>query len=102
MIGCEKMNGIITEYRIDFTKFNVGDVFQFGGISGSIINIEDLTCDENNKCFIEKCANINSFESILHKIDVVSYGYEMINCNLNVNLLLDDIVIRLGDVHEYS
>ena len=59
----------------------------------------------NNKFFfcdklelIEKCANMNSIDSILNKIEVVNYGYEMINYNLNLNLLLDDIVIRLGDV----
>lgn len=57
-------------------------------------------CDKVD--FIEKCANVNSIDSVLHKIDVVSYGFEMINYNLNINLLLDDIVIRLGDVHEYS
>lgn len=53
-------------------------------------------CDKID--FIEKCANMNSIESILHKIEVVNYGYEMINYNLNMNLLLDDIVIRLGDM----
>ena len=41
---------------------------------------------------------MNSIDSILHKIEVVNYGYEMINYNLNMNLLLDDIVIRLGDM----
>ena len=40
----------------------------------------------------------NSIDSILHKIEIVCYGYEMLCCNLNVNLLMDDIVIRLGDV----
>lgn len=52
--------------------------------------------------FVKKCANMNSIDAIIHKIEVVNYGYEMINYNLNMNLLLDDIVIRLGDVHEYS
>lgn len=59
-------------------------------------------CDKANMEFINKCANMNSVNAVLHKIDVVSYGYEMISYNLNINLLLDDIVIRLGDVHEYS
>lgn len=57
-------------------------------------------CDKQN--VIEKCANMNSIEAILHKIDVVQYGYEMVRCNLNLNLLMDDIVIRLGDMNEYS
>ena len=48
--------------------------------------------------FVEKCANINSVDAILKKIEIVNYGYEMINYNLNMNLLLDDIMIRLGDV----
>ena len=63
---------------------------------------------ENNKYFfcdkvefIKKCANMNSIDMILSKIDIVNYGYEMLNYNLNVNLLLDDIIIRLGDVCEY-
>lgn len=57
-------------------------------------------CDKIN--FINEYANKNSIGSILHKLDVVNYGYEMINSNLNMNLLLDDIVIRLGDMNEYS
>lgn len=56
-------------------------------------------CDKLS--IIEKCSKMNSIESILHKIDVVLYGYEMVKCNLNLNLLMDDIVIKLGDVSEY-
>ena len=52
--------------------------------------------------YVKKCANFNSIEEILHKVDVVNYGYDMIRYNLNLNLLLDDIVIRLGDMNEYS
>lgn len=51
---------------------------------------------------VEKISKLNSIDSLLNKIEIVSYGYEMINYNLNINLLLDDIVIRLGDVNEYS
>lgn len=51
---------------------------------------------------IEKFANMNSLQAIIHKIDVVNYGYEMLCYNLNLNLLMDDIIIRLGDTHEYS
>jgi len=47
---------------------------------------------------VKKCASINSVDSILHKINVMQYGYEMVFCNLNMNLLLDDIIIKLGDI----
>lgn len=57
-------------------------------------------CDKVDR--IEKCANMNSVQAVIHKIDVVNYGYEMVQCNLNINLLMDDIMIRLGDIHEYS
>lgn len=52
--------------------------------------------------FIMKCANMNSIDSILQKINVMCYGYEMVNYNLNLNLLIDDIVIRLGELNECS
>ena len=52
--------------------------------------------------FIMKCANMNSIDSILYKINVMCYGYEMVNYNLNLNLLIDDIVIRLGELNECS
>lgn len=48
--GCALIGGCYDEDSEEFEITKVGDVFQFGGISGSIINIEDLTCDENNKC----------------------------------------------------
>ena len=70
--------------------------FYYDLLNYKINNDKYFFCDKLE--FIEKCANMNSIESILHKIDVVNYGYEMINYNLNMNLLLDDIVIRLGDV----
>lgn len=53
-------------------------------------------CDKED--IIEKCSNFNSIDAILHKIETVHYGYEMVRCNLNMNLLMDDIVIRLGDI----
>lgn len=46
---------------------------------------------------IDKVVALNSVDSLLRKIDIVHYGYEMVKCNLNVNLLMDDIVIRLGE-----
>lgn len=51
---------------------------------------------------IDKCVNNNSIDNILKKIEIVNYGYEMLSYNLNLNLLLDDIIIRLGDVCECS
>ena len=45
---------------------------------------------------------MNSVDDILKKISIVSNVYEMVGYNLNTNLLLDDMVLRLGDVHEYS
>lgn len=54
MIGCEKMNGIITEYRIDFTKFNVGDVFQFNVDTNKYINaiLSEINKDDNKLTFV--------------------------------------------------
>ena len=70
--------------------------FYYDLLNFKINNDKYFFCDKVE--LIEKCANMNSIDSILHKIEVVNYGYEMINYNLNMNLLLDDIVIRLGDV----
>lgn len=47
---------------------------------------------------IEKYSNFNSIDDLLRKIEVCSYGYDMVLSNLNVNLLMDDIIIRLGGV----
>lgn len=49
---------------------------------------------------VKKISQLNSLTILLNKIEIVCYAYEMINYNLNMNLLLDDIVIRLGDAHE--
>lgn len=70
--------------------------FYYDLLNFKINNDKYFFCDKLE--FIEKCANMNSIDSILNKIEVVNYGYEMINYNLNMNLLLDDIVIRLGDI----
>ena len=45
-------------------------------------------------------ANINSIESIIKKIEIVNYANEMARSNLNLNLLIDDVVIRLGECNE--
>lgn len=74
--------------------------FYYDVLNCKVGKSEYFFCDKVD--FIKKCANMNSTDSILHKMDVVHYGYEMVFCNLNLNLLLDDIVIRLGDINEYS
>ena len=59
-------------------------------------NSNFLFCSHLN--LIERVGQLNSLEKILKKIDIFQYAYSMVTCNLNINLLLDDIVIRLGDV----
>ena len=44
----------------------------------------------------------NSVDDLIYKIEVCQYGYNMLQKNVNVNLLVDDIVIRLGDKDGYS
>lgn len=60
---------------------------------------EYFFCD--NVDFIKKIADVNSVDVILNKIEIINYGSEMINYNLNINLLLDDIIIRMGDLNAY-
>ena len=48
--------------------------------------------------YITRVANLNSIDSIIKKINIIQYGYDMLLANLNINLLIDDIMIRLGDV----
>lgn len=55
-----------------------------------------LFCEHKDLVF--KVADLNDVEKVVKKIDITQYGYDMLISNLNVNLLLDDIVIRLGDV----
>lgn len=66
----------------------------------SKMNGDVLFC--SHKAEINRVANLNTFDILVKKIDIIHYGYDMILSNLNVNLLLDDIVIRMGDVHEHS
>ena len=56
----------------------------------------------NYKKLIDSYVSRNSIDVILKKIDVISYGIEFVKYNLNINLLSDDIVIRLGECNEYS
>lgn len=74
--------------------------FYYDVLNYKVGNNNYFFCDKID--FIKKVSNMNSINLILHKISVIHYGYEMVFCNLNLNLLLDDIVIRLGDVNEYS
>ena len=74
--------------------------FYYDLLNYKLGNNQYFFCDKID--FIKRCSNMNSIASILYKLDVVTYGYEMVNFNLNMNLLLYDIVIRLGDAHEYS
>ena len=78
---------LIVYFYYDVLKYKIG-------------SNEYFFCDRVD--FIKKCANMNSVDDILKKISIVSNVYEMVGYNLNTNLLLDDMVIRLGDVHEYS
>ena len=45
-------------------------------------------------------ARLNSTLSIIKKIELINYANEMARSNLNLNLLIDDIVIRLGECNE--
>ena len=53
-------------------------------------------CD--NMDLILKVAELNSVDQLVKKLDIIQYGYDMILSNLNINLLLDDVIIKLGDV----
>jgi len=48
------MNGIITEHRIDFTKFNIGDAFEFHLGTNRYINaiLSEIDKDDNKLTFI--------------------------------------------------
>ena len=45
-------------------------------------------------------SRLNSIDSIIKKIDIINYANEMARSNLNLNLLIDDVVIRLGECNE--
>ena len=87
----ESINNVLIRFGV-----NCGQKRENGG---DFASNKYFFCDKVE--FIKKCANMNTVDMILSKIDIVNYGYEMLNYNLNVNLLLDDIIIRLGDVYEY-
>lgn len=47
--------------------------------------------------FVQKVANSNNVDEIIRKIELCIEKYGMIKCNLNINLLIDDMIIRLGE-----
>ena len=49
---------------------------------------------------INRISSLNSIESIIKKIDLINYAHEMARSNLNLNLLIDDVVIKLGECNE--
>lgn len=51
---------------------------------------------------IERIAQAHSVTTVVKRIEVALYGLDMIKCNLNMNLLLDDMIIRLGECDECS
>ena len=51
---------------------------------------------------VEMVSVNNTKGEILHKIDVLSVKYSDLKCNLNINLLIDDLIIRLGECDECS
>ena len=46
---------------------------------------------------ISEISSNNSVEDIIKKINLFNYGYDMATKNLNINLLINDIIIRLGE-----
>ena len=49
---------------------------------------------------IDRIARLNSVDSIIRKVDLINYAHEMSRSNLNLNLLIDDVVIKLGECNE--
>ena len=51
---------------------------------------------------IEDISNRNSLNKILNKIELCYNKYSDLKYNLNVNLLIDDLIIRMGECDECS
>ncbi len=64
--------------------------------------------DNDNRFFVEysdlikKVSENNSLESILNKISICCFKYGDLKYNVNINLLIDDMLVRLGECNEYS
>ena len=78
---------IMVYFYYDILKFKLG--------CGEIIFCSHMD-------LIKKISSLNSVDVLVKKIDIIQYGYDMILSNLNTNLLLDDVIIRLGEINEYS
>lgn len=52
--------------------------------------------------YISRLSFKNNTKQLVEKLAVLQYGYDMLKCNLNVNLLVDDIIIKMGEINEYS
>ena len=76
--------------------FKILVYFYFDILKYKINNHDLLFIEQMN--VIKKISSNNSIKQIIDKVNIFQYGYEMVLSNLNVNLLLDDIIIRLGDV----
>lgn len=73
---------LIVNFYYDVLKFKCGFLEYFFG------DYVDL---------IEKVGSSNTLERLVHKIEVCIDKSETIHYNLNVNLLVDDMIIRLGE-----
>ena len=51
----------------------------------------------DNLDIISKISNCNDENNIIKKIDVCIQSYESLKFNVNVNLLIDDMIIKLGE-----
>lgn len=49
---------------------------------------------------IREIASNNSVDMVNKKLSIFQYVYEMLKCNLNINLLMDDMIIKLGEIDE--
>ena len=70
--------------------------FYYDVLKSKYEDCDYLFCE--NIDIINKISDLNSVDFIINKLNVFQYAYDMILNNLNINLLLDDIVIRLGEV----
>lgn len=51
---------------------------------------------------LNEVVNCNDVSSIIHKLNVCIDTLEMLKCNLNINLLIDSMVFKLGGVNNGS
>ena len=70
--------------------------FYFDVLKSKLNDCNYLFCDHID--VINEISEKNSIDFIIDKLNIFQYGYDMILNNLNINLLMDDIIIRLGEV----